>query len=166
MNTPDRTLLISLALTTGLLSGAWVWLSEQLQLISWVGFLGCTTYFSIPRQGLLGLIRSMAANVSGVLWATCASLFTLFSDPLYSAVIGTGLVSFVMCIQSRLRLLCYVPGSFIGASALFGAQAEEVEVIATLCLGGVMGFMMQSSGQLLVDLYLRLTRRYKQERVY
>ena len=145
MTKSETRLLICLALSTGVLSGVWVWLAEQLVLMSWIGFLGCTTYFAIPSKGLPGLCRGIAANVSGVSWAAIAIALTTFTSLSYAAAI-TGAISFFMCVQARLRTLCFVPGSFIGACALFGSQSEWLTVVLALCLGGIFGFLMQSSG--------------------
>lgn len=141
----ETRLLLCLALSTGVLSGVWAWLAEQLVLMSWIGFLGCTTYFAIPSKGLAGLCCGMAANISGASWAAIAIALTTSTGFSYAAVI-TGAISFMMCAQSRLRTLCFVPGSFIGACALFGSQSEWLSVVLTLCLGGIFGFLMQSSG--------------------
>ncbi|MBW2959936.1 DUF1097 domain-containing protein [Hafnia paralvei] len=141
----ETRLLLCLALSTGVLSGVWAWLAEQFVLMSWIGFLGCTTYFAIPSKGLAGLCRGMAANISGASWAAIAIALTTSTGFSYAAVI-TGAISFMMCVQSRLRTLCFVPGSFIGACALFGSQSGWLSVVLTLCLGGIFGFLMQSSG--------------------
>ncbi|MGO4744205.1 DUF1097 domain-containing protein [Serratia quinivorans] len=148
-----------LALSTGVLSGCWAWLAQALQLASWIGFLGCTTYFAIPHKGLGGLLRGMAANISGALWAAGALMFAAPVDSLFGSIL-TGLISFAMCAQARLPLLGFIPGSFIGACAMFGSSADTVAVVEALTLGGIMGFLMQSSGQWLANCrYLALTRQ-------
>jgi len=38
--------LIAIAITTGILSAVWGWIAVAFGLISWVGFLGCTSYFA------------------------------------------------------------------------------------------------------------------------
>ena len=62
-------ILFAIALTTGLLSGLWGWVAVSLGLLSWAGFLGCTTYFASPVQGIKGLLLSMLTNMTGVFWA-------------------------------------------------------------------------------------------------
>ncbi|MCQ1922182.1 DUF1097 family protein, partial [Escherichia coli] len=37
-------ILLSIAITTGILSGIWGWVAVSLGLLSWAGFLGCTAY--------------------------------------------------------------------------------------------------------------------------
>lgn len=44
MMTKDMRLLLCLALSTGILSGVWAWLAEQLVLMSWIGFLVVVHY--------------------------------------------------------------------------------------------------------------------------
>ena len=61
--------LFAISLTTGILSGLWGWLSVSLGLLTWAGFLGCTSYFASPKDDIKGLARSMIANLSGVFWA-------------------------------------------------------------------------------------------------
>jgi len=141
----ETRLMFCLALSTGIFSAVWAWLAEQLLLMSWIGFLGCTTYFAIPIKGMTGLCRGIAANISGASWAALALALTTSTGLSYTATI-TGVISFIMCAQSRLRPLFFVPGSFIGACALFGSQTQWLSVVLTLTLGGLFGFLMQRSG--------------------
>lgn len=141
----ETRLMLCLAFSTGILSAVWVCLAEQLLLMSWIGFLGCTTYFAIPIKGLTGLCRGIAANISGVSWAAVAVALSTSASLSYTAVL-TGIISFVMCAQSRLRTLFFVPGSFIGACALFGSQENWLPVASALALGGLFGFLMQRCG--------------------
>ncbi len=62
-------ILLSIAITTGILSGIWGWVAVSLGLLSWAGFLGCTAYFACPLGGLKGLAFSAATLLSGVVWA-------------------------------------------------------------------------------------------------
>lgn len=62
-------ILLSIAITTGILSGIWGWVAVSLGLLSWAGFLGCTAYFACPQGGLKGLAISAATLLSGVVWA-------------------------------------------------------------------------------------------------
>lgn len=152
----ETRLMFCLALSTGVLSGVWAWLAEQLGLMSWIGFLGCTTYFAIPVKGFPGLCRAMAANISGASWAAVAIAATSLTGLSYGAA-TTAAISFMMCAQAQLRALYFIPGSFIGACALFGSQSEWLSVVLTLCLGGLFGFLMQNSGIWLANRWQRLS---------
>lgn len=138
--------LFAIALTTGILSGLWGWLSISLGLITWAGFLGCTSYFASPTDGLKGLGFSLIANMSGVFWAMViikgSSVFPL-------EVMGfvlTGLVSFLMCIQAKQTILAYIPGTFIGCCATFASGGDWSLVIPSIIVGGVFGYLMKFTG--------------------
>ncbi|MBS2139715.1 DUF1097 domain-containing protein, partial [Escherichia coli] len=62
-------ILLSIAITTGILSGIWGWVAVSLGLLSWAGFLGCTAYFACPQGGLKGLAISAATRLRGGGWA-------------------------------------------------------------------------------------------------
>ena len=140
-------ILISLALTTGILSGLWGWVAVSLGLLSWAGFLGCTAYFACPQGGLKGLFISACTLCSGVLWAQVIIHGSAVAPHL--EILGymvTGVVAFLMCIQARHILLSFVPGTFIGACATFANQGEWRIVVPSLLLGLVFGFAMKNSG--------------------
>ncbi|UAB72444.1 DUF1097 domain-containing protein [Vibrio sp. SCSIO 43132] len=139
--------LFAIAITTGILSGIWGWLSVTLGLISWAGFLGCTSYFASPQDGLKGLGASILTNLSGVFWAM---VIITFSDLLSVEILGyvvTSIVAFIMCIQAKKSWLGYIPGTFIGCCATFAANGDWGIVIPSLILGGVFGYSMKASGQ-------------------
>ena len=60
--------LIAIAITTGILSAVWGGLAAALGLISWVGFLGCTSYFA-SSGGYKALLQTLLCNATGMLWA-------------------------------------------------------------------------------------------------
>lgn len=138
--------LIAISITTGILSGIWGWTAMSLGLLSWAGFLGCTSYFASPKDGVKGLAQSLLTNMSGVVWAIViiegSSLFNM-------EIVGyimTALVSFLMCVQAKREWLGYIPGTFIGACATFAANGAWQLVIPSLILGGVFGYLMKASG--------------------
>ncbi len=116
-------ILLSIAITTGILSGIWGWVAVSLGLLSWAGFLGCTAYFACPQGGLKGLAISAATLLSGVVWAMVIIYGSALAPHL--EILGyviTGIVAFLMCIQAKQLLLSFVPGTFIGACATFAGQ--------------------------------------------
>jgi len=140
-------LLLSLALTTGILSGIWGWVAVSLGLLSWAGFLGCTAYFACPQGGLKGLVIASSTVMSGVVWA----LIIIHGSALapHLEILGyamTGVVAFLMCVQAKQVLLSFVPGTFIGACATFAGQGEWKLVVPSLALGLVFGYAMKNSG--------------------
>lgn len=140
-------ILISLALTTGILSGLWGWVAVSLGLLSWAGFLGCTAYFACPQGGLKGLFISLCTLCSGVIWALVIIHGSALAPHLEMlGYVVTGVVAFLMCIQARHVLLSFVPGTFIGACAIFANQGEWRVVVPSLLLGLAFGFAMKNSG--------------------
>lgn len=138
--------LFAISLTTGLLSGVWGWIAVSLGLLSWAGFLGCTSYFASPTQGVKGLAVSLATNLAGVVWA----LVMIYGSQWLGSEIGsymlTAFVSFLMCIQAKKSWLSFIPGTFIGACATFAADGAWQLVVPSLLIGGVFGYLMKASG--------------------
>lgn len=144
---PAMNILLSIAITTGILSGIWGWVAVSLGLLSWAGFLGCTAYFACPQGGLKGLLISTCTTMSGVLWAQVIIHGSAMAPHL--EIIGylmTGAVAFLMCIQAKQLLLSFVPGTFIGACATFAGQGDWRLVVPSLAVGLVFGFAMKNSG--------------------
>ncbi|MBS0970250.1 DUF1097 domain-containing protein [Chimaeribacter arupi] len=139
--------LLSLALTTGLLSGLWAWVAVSLGLLGWAGFLGCTAYFACPQGGLRGLAVAGLTTLSGVFWAQVIMDGTAL-QPEWTMLgyLMTGVVSFLMCVQAANRWLAFVPGTFIGACAMFAAQGNWRLVLPSLLVGLVFGYAMKNSG--------------------
>lgn len=140
-------ILLSLALTTGILSGLWGWVAASLGLLSWAGFLGCTAFFACPQGGLRGLAISGATVMSGVAWALVIIHGSgLVPHPEIAGYVITGVVAFLMCVQAQRQLLAFVPGTFIGACATFAGQGNWALVVPSLALGLIFGYAMKSSG--------------------
>lgn len=139
-------LLFAIALTTGILSGLWGWLSISFGLLTWAGFLGCTSYFASPQEGARGLASSLITNISGVIWAmVIIQLSSIFPVEIIG-YLATAVVAFFMCIQAKQAWLGYIPGTFIGCCATFAADGNWQLVVPSLILGGLFGYLMKASG--------------------
>ena len=123
------------------------------------GFLGCTTYFAAPKEGLSGFGMSILANLSGVFWAMVILKSSGLINLEILGYIATGIVSFLMCIQAKKALLSYIPGTFIGCCATFAANGNWKLVIPSLIIGVLFGYLMKTSG---LWLHRKLTERQKQ----
>lgn len=140
------TVLVAIALTTGILSGIWGWVAISLGLLSWAGFLGCTTYFASPKDGVKGLGLSIVTNLSGVFWAmVIIHLSSMFSLEIIGYVV-TAVVAFMMCVQAKKSWLNFIPGTFIGSCATFASNGDWQLVIPSLILGAFFGYTMKTSG--------------------
>ncbi|AKJ42329.1 DUF1097 domain-containing protein [Pragia fontium] len=139
--------IVAIALTTGILSGIWGWVAVSLGLLSWAGFMGCTTYFACPQGGLRGLVISLCTLCSGVFWAQVI-IHGGALQPQWE-ILGymvTGVVAFLMCLQAKQRWLAFVPGTFMGACATFADNGNWQLVLPSLLLGLVFGYAMKNSG--------------------
>jgi hypothetical protein len=139
-------ILVSISLTTGILSGIWGWVSVTLGLLSWVGFLGCTSYFALPQEGIKGLGISIVTNMSGVFWAMVIIHLSIFVNIEIIGYMITTVVAFLMCIQAKKKWLSYIPGTFIGSSATFALDGNWKLIIPSLLAGSLFGYMMKTSG--------------------
>lgn len=138
--------LIAISLTTGILSGLWGWIAVSLGLLSWAGFLGCTSYFASPNDGLKGLSESLITNMTGVFWAMVIIKASEFASLEILGYVITAVVAFLMCIQAKKASLGYIPGTFIGCCATFAAAGNWQLVVPSLILGGIFGYLMKTSG--------------------
>lgn len=144
---PAMNILLSIAITTGILSGVWGWVAVSLGLLSWAGFLGCTAYFACPQSGLKGPLISACTTMSGVLWAQVIIYGSAMAPHLeFVGYLMTGVVAFLMCIQAKQLLLSFVPGTFIGACATFAGQGDWRLVVPSLAVGLIFGFAMKNAG--------------------
>ncbi|MEF2482880.1 DUF1097 domain-containing protein [Vibrio mimicus] len=138
--------LFAIALTTGILSGVWGGVAVSLGLLSWAGFLGCTSYFASPKDGLKGLGQSLLTNLSGVFWAMVIIHASQWVGLEIVGYVVTSIVAFMMCIQAKKSWLAYIPGTFIGSCATFAANGDWQLVVPSLILGGLFGYLMKASG--------------------
>ncbi len=139
--------ILAIAITTGILSGLWGWVAVSLGLLSWAGFLGCTAYFACPQGGMKGLAISACTTMSGVIWALVIIYGSALAPHLeIVSYMMTGVVAFLMCIQSKQLLLSFVPGTFIGACATFAGQGDWRVVVPSLLVGLLFGYAMKNSG--------------------
>ncbi|EEW07358.1 DUF1097 domain-containing protein [Vibrio mimicus] len=138
--------LFAIAVTTGILSGVWGWVAVSLGLLSWAGFLGCTSYFASPKDGLKGLGQSLLTNLSGVFWAMVIIHASQWVGLEIVGYVVMSIVAFMMCIQAKKSWLAYIPGTFIGSCATFAANGDWQLVVPSLILGGLFGYLMKASG--------------------
>ena len=64
------------ALGTGIFCGLWQGIGSVLGLATWMGFVGCTSYFS-AGCGKTGFIKSMCSNYVGVCVLSCQEISTV-----------------------------------------------------------------------------------------
>ena len=136
-------------LSLAVMVAAWTAISHlgrvPLQLWPVIVGLGC---FVAAGGGIPGLQKSIAGNVSGVIWAL---LYVTVSGSLGRQEIVDALVLgaavFGMVLQARVPLLSYTAGAIAGAGVTMGVLGVRIvtlqggiRVAIALALGAVLGF--------------------------
>jgi hypothetical protein len=95
-----------------------------------------------------GLVKTIASNLSGVLWAFIALfLWNRLGGgvPLLSLLVGVA--AFGMVLQAKVPALGFIPGAFLGAatavSVVVGANGTWLNTIIALVVGAVLGYLSE-----------------------
>lgn len=141
-------MLLALALSIGVLIAGWTYVAlGPASLPVWAGIVAWGAFFAAGGK-TSGLQKTIASNLSGVLWAFVA--LTLSGRlggglPVLSALVGV--VAAVMVLQSKVSLLSFIPGAFLGAatavSVVVGASGTYLNAIIALVAGAVLGFLSE-----------------------
>ncbi|BAJ02792.1 DUF1097 domain-containing protein [Shewanella violacea] len=130
------------AISAGLLAAVWAGIADTFSLVTWIGFLACSTYFAQPKSGFQGVLMSWATNLSGVFWAW---IVIAGSGYLESPLVGyllTGIVTGAMCLQASYHKLAFIPGAFIGCCITFAMSGDLANILPALILGALLGYSM------------------------
>ena len=98
--------------------GLWQGIGSVLGLATWMGFVGCTSYFS-AGCGKTGFIKSMCSNYVGLLWGMCIIMSGNINSGILFGAIVTGAFSWLICYQSKIDLLSLVSNTFMGGFSAF-----------------------------------------------
>jgi len=142
-------MLLALGLSIGVLIAIWTYLSVNvLGLMVWVGIVAWGCFFAAGGK-TDGLIKTIAANLSGLVWAFIASFLAARLGG-GTAVLSllVGVVAFMMVMQSKVAQLSFIPGAFIGAAATVGSGAGTdasalLKVAAALIAGAIFGYISE-----------------------
>lgn len=132
---------MSSVLASGLLCGLWAFIAPFIGLLTWAGFAGCTTFFAIGNSGVTGLVKAMLCNITGF---GCGLLIIWLSNIIaipQSAAIFSGIVTSLMCLIGKLKMINYVPGIFIGCFSTFAANGSWLVLLFSLLSGVVLGYL-------------------------
>ncbi|GIU08580.1 MULTISPECIES: DUF1097 domain-containing protein [unclassified Shewanella] len=139
-----------IAISAGLLAAVWAGVADALHLVTWIGFLSCSTFFAQTHSGIKGMLMAMTTNLSGVFWGW---LIISGSSFFVSPVMGytfTGIATAAMCLQASYQKLAFIPGAFIGCCITFAMGGDIVAILPPLLIGAVLGYSMSLlTGQLI-----------------
>jgi hypothetical protein len=141
-------MLLALALSIGVLIAGWTYVAlGPAALPVWAGIVAWGTFFAAGGK-TAGLTKTIASNLSGVFWAFVALKLssTLGGGlPVLSALVGV--VALAMVLQSKIAVLSFIPGAFLGAatavSVVVGASGTWVNTVIALVAGAVLGFLSE-----------------------
>ena len=150
--------LIALGITIGVLAGLFTWVAGSITnigglaspLVVWVGFAAWACFYA-AGGGTAGLLKTLASNISGLVWGwLIVTAFTLAggTSPL---VLGlcVALGAFGMCVQAFWGPLAFIPGAFVGAAAFFGNSTLVVTTLISLVVGALLAYASEVSGNAL-----------------
>jgi len=141
--------LLSVSISSGLLSGILVWLANSVDIPSWIFFLGATSYFASTDKGFGGLMQVWFSNCSGAMLAIVIILVSGILSNEIGGSVTTGVIAFIMCFQAKLPILKFIPGTFLGAIAIFASQGNWLITFFALFFGAIFGYLMTEGGEYL-----------------
>lgn len=142
----------ALAIMTAVCCGLWSLIADTLGLVAWIGFAGCTTYFACNNKGIVGIKRTIACNLAGVLCAMVTIVIGSMVPSLNNWGICSALITFVMCMLSKVKALDYCPGIFIGCFTTFAVNGNLKIVVPSIVIGGILGLTCEYTGKLFYNL--------------
>lgn len=130
------------AISAGLLAAIWCGIADTFHLVTWIGFLGCSTFFAQTESGFKGVIMAWCTNLSGVFWAwLIITASSFFVAPIYGYIF-TGLATSAMCLQASYQKLAFIPGAFIGCCITFAMAGDVANILPPMILGALLGYCM------------------------
>lgn len=140
--------LVALALSIGILIAGWTYVAlGPGALPVWAGIVAWGCFFAAGGK-TDGLIKTIVANLSGVLWAFLA--LTAWNQlgggvPVLSLLVG--LAAVCMVLQAKIPTLGFIPGAFLGAatavSVVVGANGSWAKTCVALVIGAVLGYVSE-----------------------
>lgn len=138
--------LIIISLVVGVLAALWTVSAISLGFLTFAGFMAWSTFFASGGKKE-GLKTTLVTNLSGVLWGIIILELSKLFVPL-GLLPSWGLAVFIgaaaMCLQSKISLFAYIPGTFIGCATFFGANFDIQGTIIGLIIGAVLGYISEA----------------------
>jgi hypothetical protein len=140
--------LVALALSIGILIAGWTYLALGVAALPvWAGIVAWGCFFAAGGK-TAGLTKTIAANLSGVLWAFLALyLWNRFGGGVPMLSLLVGIAAFIMVVQAKIPALSFIPGAFLGAatavSVVVGAKGTWTSTIIALVAGAVFGYVSE-----------------------
>jgi hypothetical protein len=144
--------LVALAISIGILIAGWTYVAlGPAALPVWAGIVAWGCFFAAGGK-TTGLSKTIASNLSGVVWAFLA-LYAAKSLGGGVAVLSVcvGVAALFMVLQAKIPALSFIPGAFLGAatavSVVVGAGTTFphpwIKTIIALVVGAVLGYLSE-----------------------
>ena len=139
--------LVALAVSIGVLIAAWTYIAlGPAALPVWAGIIAWGCFFAAGGK-TTGLTKTVASNLSGVFWAFVALKLSESFPGLGMLSLLVGVAAFFMVLQSKISLLSFIPGAFLGAatavSVVVGAKGTYTGTVIALVAGAVFGYLSE-----------------------
>lgn len=140
--------LVALAISIGILIAGWTYIALGVAALPvWAGIVAWGCFFAAGGK-TAGLTKTIASNLSGVLWAFLALyLWNRLGGgvPMLSALVGVA--AFIMVMQAKIPALSFIPGAFLGAatavSVVVGANGTWSSTVVALVAGAIFGYVSE-----------------------
>lgn len=140
--------LVALGLSIGILIAGWTYIAlGPGALPVWAGIVAWGCFFAAGGK-TQGLTKTIASNLSGVVWAFLAiTAATRFGGGVPVLSVLVGLAALFMVLQAKIPALSFIPGAFLGAatavSVVVGANGSWTRTIVALVAGAVLGYLSE-----------------------
>ncbi len=144
--------LVALAISIGILIAGWTYVALGVAALPvWAGIIAWGCFFAAGGK-TTGLSKTIASNLSGVVWAFLAlEASRRFGGGLPILSVLVGVAALFMVLQSKVPALSFIPGAFLGAatavSVVVGAGTTFphpwVKTIIALVAGAVLGYVSE-----------------------
>ena len=141
--------LVALAVSIGILIAGWTYVAlGPAALPVWAGIVAWGCFFAAGGK-TVGLTKTIASNLSGVLWAFLAlQAAKSLGGGLPALSVCVGVAALFMVLQSRISILSFIPGAFLGAatavSVVVGANGTWTRTVIALVAGAVLGYLSEA----------------------
>ena len=138
-------LLVALGISIGVLIAAWVYVAlsmPDLQLIAWAGIVAWATFYAAGGGGA-GLQKAIASNLAGNFWAAVALYLSAMLAPDNVLILAGlfGVVAFIFCVESKISILSFIPGAFLGAATWVGVDVAGASGDGGIVVGAILGLV-------------------------
>lgn len=140
--------LLALGISIGVLIAGWTYVAlGPGALPVWAGIVAWGCFFAAGGK-TTGLTKTIASNLSGVLWAFLAlEAATRLGGGTPILSVAVGVAALIMVLQAKVPALSFIPGSFLGAatavSVVVGANGTWTKTIIALVAGALLGYLSE-----------------------